>query len=314
MTAASIHGPFTKIDEDTVEGHTGGYGGESYGGYSSYKPTPKLPKQKAQLPLPSHDYILNRDTGKWESTSQLKPLQEKAQQYFDKQRQLNNPDVDSELENITNELLSEPGYPSFMERASDAQLDALFNLETKEDGCKPIKIRLSGGLEVECDDKKYVIGRDGSMTREIARIKVEKPESKQTEPYHSSAGNKVTIKLLPTFRDTLKELENRGISTSIISLNTPGSVKDILKAFGLLDKFIQVQDSYENKGKVFYKITADHRINPCTAMFVDDNISNVEDVSREGGLAVVIGKDADVEKPADILNFIGGSHGCQINK
>jgi len=129
------------------------------------------------------------------------------------------------------------------------------------------------------------------------------PEEKKTDKEEHEV-NRIT--LLPTFRQALDELGKRGIKSSVISLNTKDSVKRILEAFGIADRFIEIRDSWENKGKVFRDITDKHKLCPCKSIFVDDVYGNVSDVAKECGLALVIGKSGDVEKPMDIFKFIKG--------
>lgn len=115
---------------------------------------------------------------------------------------------------------------------------------------------------------------------------------------------RTVIKLLPTFRQTLDELNARKIPVSIISLNTPGSVKRIFEALGLADKFYEIRDSYKNKGEVFEELM--HKIGecPCSGLFVDDRTDHVIEVSKNCGLALQIGKDKDIEQPIEIFKFI----------
>lgn len=115
---------------------------------------------------------------------------------------------------------------------------------------------------------------------------------------------RVTIKLKSTFRKTLGELDKKGIKSSIISLNTPGTVKRIISAFGLTGRFTDIEDTWQNKGDVFEGITERHKINPCNALFIDDSPSHVKEVSRRGGLALVIGKGGDVQEPIELLKYI----------
>lgn len=115
---------------------------------------------------------------------------------------------------------------------------------------------------------------------------------------------RTTIKLFPTFRNTLDELEKRNIPSVIISLNTPGSVKRILKEFGLEKRFLEIRDSYENKGKVYNEITRKNGICPCSGIFVDDNMSNIRDVSAKQGMALQIGATGDIQEPVEVLKYI----------
>lgn len=128
-----------------------------------------------------------------------------------------------------------------------------------------------------------------------------KPPKKPTTYYEPTP---VTIKLLPTFRQTLDELERRGITSSVISLNTKGSVKRILEEFGLADRFAEIRDSWENKGKVFNEQAKDFHICPCNILFLDDTLTHVENIHDKCGLGLQIGKDKDIEKPIDILKYI----------
>lgn len=142
-------------------------------------------------------------------------------------------------------------------------------------------------------------------------------EGKGRAPYHAESSTlgrpvsapstpkeprKITVTLLPTLRDTLAELKKRGISTSVISLNAPGTVKAILKGFGLDGEFGEIRDSWENKGKVFEEITSSLKVAPWNAIFLDDTLSHIHDVTAKCGLALNVGRD--VEKPADLFRYI----------
>lgn len=129
----------------------------------------------------------------------------------------------------------------------------------------------------------------------------EKPAAPKPEP------RRITIKLKPGFRDTLNKLLDRKIKCSIISLNTEGSVKRILGAFGLERKFVQIDDSWESKDKVFAKQTEKFKVNPCDALFVDNMEYHVEGISKQGALGLVFGKD--IKEIAHILNYIKSNHG-----
>lgn len=112
------------------------------------------------------------------------------------------------------------------------------------------------------------------------------------------------IKLLPTTRDALKKIKEKNIPQAIISLNSPGTVKQIIDAFGLKDYFTEIQDTWEPKGVVFNEVTKRAGVCPCDAIFVDNAIGHVEAVSKRCGLALQIGKGKDVEKPVEVLNYM----------
>lgn len=118
---------------------------------------------------------------------------------------------------------------------------------------------------------------------------------------------RLTIKLKPGFRDTLDELLKKDIKCSIISLNTEGSVKRILAAFGLKEKFVQIDDTWGNKGTVFSNQMVKFKINPCDAIFVDNMQGHVEDVSKHGALGLVFGQD--VKEISQVLSYIENGHG-----
>lgn len=126
----------------------------------------------------------------------------------------------------------------------------------------------------------------------------------ENEPQETGEIVKTTVKLFPSFRQTLDELDKRGITYSIISLNTPGSVRRILETFGLANRFKDIRDSWENKGKVFADQTRKLGICPCNAAFVDDRRDHVQDVSDKCGLGLQIGKGKDIIEPVEIMKFI----------
>ncbi len=160
------------------------------------------------------------------------------------------------------------------------------------------------GYELTKTEKELLKGlskgeKDFLMTeleKEHGIARKEKPETKEHV--------RTTIKLDPTFRQTLDELEKKGIPSSIISLNTPGSVKRILKEFGLDNRFTEIRDSYENKGKVFRELTHKQGVCACNGLFIDDSRSNTDPVADNCGMALQIGKGKDIEKTIDVLKFI----------
>lgn len=169
-----------------------------------------------------------------------------------------------------------------------------------EDYLSPEEKGLLEGLSV--DEKDFLLEE---MAREHNEIS-ERGKGKGREGKEGSESESIrtTIKLDPTFRPLLDELDKRGIKSSIISLNTPGSVKRILKEFGLEDRFIEVRDSYENKGRVFQQITKKFGFCPCDSIFVDDGRGNVQDVSDKCGIGLQIGKGKDIEKIGDVMKYI----------
>lgn len=154
---------------------------------------------------------------------------------------------------------------------------------------------------LSADEKDFLLDEMAKEHNELNKG-TEKPKVKKEE----KESIQTTIKLFPTFRKTLDELEKRGITSSIISLNNPGSVKRILKEFGLDNRFVEIRDSYENKGKVFKELTHKQGICHCDAIFVDDNRTNIQDVTDKCGMSLQIGKGKDIEEPIQILEYIKG--------
>lgn len=174
------------------------------------------------------------------------------------------------------------------------QIDTLIKRYGKKK-CKIVDVHGDHSLSIDCQGEVWRLTKEGKLSRE--------------NPPTVLHSRSTIIKLLPTFRETMSKLKEKGITMSVISLNSPGTVKRIIEAFGMGNDFIEIKDTWENKGKVFADITEKHHINPCNAMFVDNMISHVEDVSKKCGLSLVIGKGKDVEKPVEILNYIEGPCG-----
>ena len=133
----------------------------------------------------------------------------------------------------------------------------------------------------------------------------ETPEPQpEPEPVKAPSGKKITVKLLPTFRETINELEKRDIKMSIISLNAPGSVSGIMKAFGFADKFVDIRDSWKNKGDVLKEQMDSLKVGPNETIFVDNMRSHIDEANRVCAMGLVIGKGRDIEKPIQVLDYI----------
>lgn len=115
------------------------------------------------------------------------------------------------------------------------------------------------------------------------------PAKGEEKPKTKEFGIKITLR--PGVREELDKLKAEGIPVSVISLNTPGSVERIIKEFGLRDRFVEVRDTWGNKGKVFKELVISQKISPCSALFVDDTIHNVEDVADQCALSLHMGRD-----------------------
>ena len=116
-------------------------------------------------------------------------------------------------------------------------------------------------------------------------------------------GRPVRVTLLPGLRETLDRLEEMGIKLGVSSLNTEGSVKGLLAAFGLLDRFtLGVKDNWDPKEKSVRAISEASHIGPCDLLFVDDTMANVEAVSKMSVLSLHMGQD--IQKIGQLLDFL----------
>lgn len=112
------------------------------------------------------------------------------------------------------------------------------------------------------------------------------------------------IRLKPELRETLKELEEMGITSSIVSINSPESVEEIVKAFDLKREFIDIKANLLNdKWWLMEKLFEEHNIKPSEVLYVDDDAGNLWDAFRfHKVLPVEMGRD--VLSPKEILRYI----------
>ena len=111
------------------------------------------------------------------------------------------------------------------------------------------------------------------------------------------------ITLRPGMRNTLDELESRGVSSSIASINNKPSVDVTLKALGLDKRFAVVEAAWTSKSDMVDKIGAITGINPSYMIFVDNEAGNVHDVlNHNGSLPLVM--DVDIMEPEEVLKYI----------
>lgn len=112
------------------------------------------------------------------------------------------------------------------------------------------------------------------------------------------------VTLDPTLRATLDKLKDKAISVSIASINTKPSVMRFLKAFGLEDKFVDVEANVgDSKGRMVRRIAERQNIDTDKMLFVNDSFLNGLDVARETGATPLI-MGYNVGRIADIMEFI----------
>lgn len=288
--ASGITGPLKKIDEDTVEAEEGPPPAYTYYEPWEVKPIPR--------PKPSEKKHKPRAWFQWDKPKSVTP------------KWLKEIPGGSETE-LTNEQkgalqgLSIDGV-AFIEEVKGTEYVSV----TMEDGTV-FEISREGDLE-EIDQwwkTEKVAPKEELEVKAIAEELIESlPEKEQikllpppkAEPAYK--GRKLTIKLMPGFRDTLQKLSDKGITKTIISLNTEGSVKRIINAFGLTSHFVDIRDSWKNKADVFREQTDTYKINPCNAIFVDNLQSHVEPIAKQGAIGLVF--DKDIKEIAEILGYI----------
>lgn len=331
MTIAShISGPLKLIDPDTVEA-TGG---------REYPVTPTVTEPPPERPPVTQ--TLDPRTGKWEWEHEKKgkqmplgfqPIKEELEGWWIT-RMGKSKEETEELQAITEELygsmpedvrgsleiageLKPPTPPAkeivyledikgWKKRQAQA-VDRLLNTYGYK-ACKVIEVASSGDIDIDCNGTLVMLTKDGQT---VYPKFVGKKKPSPREPRTVYQPKPIIIKLLPTFRDTLDKLGKEKISSSVISLNAPGSVKRILETFGIADRFIEIKDTWEPKDKVFEEITKRHKICPCDTIFVDNTLSHVESVSKKCALSLQIGKGKDVQKPIEILSYIENHHGSE---
>lgn len=112
------------------------------------------------------------------------------------------------------------------------------------------------------------------------------------------------VNLDPTLRATLDKLEEKSIPVSIASINAKPSVMKYLEAFGLKNRFAEVEANYtDSKGKMVQKIANRQKVATDKILFVNDSYMNALDVVRETKATSLI-MGYNIAKIADIMEFI----------
>ena len=111
------------------------------------------------------------------------------------------------------------------------------------------------------------------------------------------------IKLKEGLTETLEELEYRGIGSSIASINTEGSVQQVIEAFGLSDSFERIKSTWDSKTEMITEIAAEVGVRPDEILFIDDSIYNVFRTFKTlNTLSLHYG--TDIQHPSEILRYI----------
>jgi predicted phosphatase len=305
--ATNIHGPFKLVDPDTLEAEVS-YGGQSYYSTESKpKPTHKETQPKKDKPNIEDWWKSNigpvKDDGVKDISKQLvDSLSDKEKEVLSKIGKTTGKDV-----GLTPNKPDARINLADLRGWSDVQrkgVDRLKNLYGQR-GCYIENAnQATGEITIDCKGDEWLLKKDGTLIERHPQEYTDWTPGYTYTPVSSSGVRHIVIKLLPTFRQTLDELEKRGIKSTIISLNSPGTVKAIVKAFGLADKFVEINDTWNNKGQEFDDTAKRQKLCPCDMMFVDNTISHTKDVAAKCGLSLLIGTDGDVKKPIEILNYI----------
>lgn len=162
-----------------------------------------------------------------------------------------------------------------------------------------IMTELTEELTTEEKDKLGLVAQDVKLLP-VSATPPKEPVKKAKTTY--SEPGKIYIKLMPGYRDLLDKLKEQGVTNSIISLNTKGTVSRIIDKFGLTGHYLEIRDSWENKGKVFNEQMKTFGYKPQEAMFVDNAQSHVEDVAKSGAVPLVYGRD--IKEVAQIVKYM----------
>lgn len=312
--ASNMTGKLTLIDENTLEVEES-YHSYDYGQSFTPKKPPSFKKKKRPWAIEHEAYLKSLweqaedtipETGLPAPLSREAELETIKHELADYARTLKSePQEEVNLEDIT-------GWSTEQETQVSNLLDRYGN-----GVCKIVDVLDNASIRIKCRDNLWVLTADGFLFGDddmaAMRTPPQKPLPTYTPSYETTAviekpyeykPRKTIIKLFPTFRETLGKLKDNGISTSIISLNAPGTVKRLLEAFGLAGEFTDIKDTWDNKGDVFEKIAKSQGLCPCNMMFLDDNYTNTSAVSKKCGLALQIGPNKDIVEPIEIFRYI----------
>ncbi|KKN28449.1 hypothetical protein LCGC14_0854170 [marine sediment metagenome] len=186
----------------------------------------------------------------------------------------------------------------FFLRQIDKDIDKEIPSETALEVDEIVNV-LTEELSQKEKDTLGLAGQDVKLTTTSVsppKIPAKKAKTTYGEP------TKIYIKLMPGYRDLLDTLKEQGVTNSIISLNTEGTVKRIIDKFGLTDRYLEIRDSWGNKGTVYKEQMKTFGYNTKEGIFVDDNLGNVEVVAKSGAIALRYG--VDIKEVAQIMRYM----------
>lgn len=148
-------------------------------------------------------------------------------------------------------------------------------------------------LTTKCEEMKQV-----SPNKFEAKCEYRKKRKKQ-----SAKSMTIAVELKPDLLDTLDKLEEKGIGSSIASLNPPGSVEKIIDAMGIRKRFDVIISSSEQKDAMVNAISEKTGVGTDKMIFVDDTAMEVNAVFR-GTKAMPLVMYQDIQTPGEVLKFI----------
>jgi len=109
------------------------------------------------------------------------------------------------------------------------------------------------------------------------------------------------VNLRSNIIDGIRELNNRGVVSSICSNNYHNFTQPLLEDFGMYDLFIMPNINYESKGLRVKSMIEDFQLRPENVYFIDDNEFNLNEVTHFNPKINVI-DGSNVEKVLDFVN------------
>lgn len=97
--------------------------------------------------------------------------------------------------------------------------------------------------------------------------------------WRGTLAEKDEITLYENRVDIIRELNKRGIVSSICSKNDFETAKSVLVSLGIWDLFVFPRISFESKGEIIKDTLSDMGLRATNALFVDDNVMNLNEVA-----------------------------------
>ena len=113
------------------------------------------------------------------------------------------------------------------------------------------------------------------------------------------------VELLPGVRETLSELDGRGVRRAIVSSSPVAWIETVLDRFDLPFASVYSADEFDGPGKpepgVYEDAIADLGAIPERTVVVEDSVNGIESASRAGATVIAYRGDHDTEPDGDGL-------------